>query len=138
LADDRPMPDRLDVLLKTMGADGSWPVFLRENGRRLTRQWSNRRFRKCRERAGLDAKYGPHSLRHTYATELLETGSDIRVVQECLRHTSIRTTERYTLVRKGPKALAVRRLHFGVTVTMQERKEDPYAVAGVEEAAKPA
>ncbi len=81
---------------------GSPAVFLNARGGRLSRQAAWMILRKAAERAGLpvDGPHGvsPHTLRHSYATHLLDGGADIRVVQELLGHTSVATTQVYTLV----------------------------------------
>jgi integrase/recombinase XerD len=81
---------------------GSPAVFLNARGGRLSRQAAWMILRKAAERAGLpvDGPHGvsPHTLRHSYATHLLDGGADIRVVQELLGHTSVTTTQVYTLV----------------------------------------
>jgi integrase/recombinase XerD len=72
-------------------------VFLNARGGRLTRQGAWLVLHAAAERAGL-ADISPHTLRHSFATHLLDGGADIRVVQELLGHASVTTTELYTLV----------------------------------------
>jgi integrase/recombinase XerD len=72
-------------------------VFLNARGGRLTRQGAWLVLHAAAERAGL-ADVSPHTLRHSFATHLLDGGADIRVVQELLGHASVTTTQIYTLV----------------------------------------
>lgn len=76
----------------------------------MSRRDANRMFAGYRERAGLAPSFGPHSMRHTLATELLEHGVNLRVVQELLGHKDISTTQVYTEIRIGPKAAATQLL----------------------------
>ncbi|MCT4614399.1 MAG: site-specific integrase [Marinifilaceae bacterium] len=59
--------------------------------------------KKAAQKAGIIAKVTPHTLRHSYATHMLESGTDIRVIQELLGHSSVRTTEIYTHISKKIK-----------------------------------
>jgi integrase/recombinase XerD len=73
-------------------------LFLNQRGGRLSRQGVHRMLRQAVGRAGIDKRMTPHTLRHSFATHLLEGGADIRVVQELLGHASLSTTQIYTLV----------------------------------------
>jgi integrase/recombinase XerD len=78
-------------------ASASPAVFLNARGGRLTRQGAWGVLKAAADRAGLDG-VSPHTLRHSYATHLLDGGADVRVVQELLGHASVTTTQIYTMV----------------------------------------
>ena len=73
-------------------------VFLNSRGGRLSRQSAWAVLAKAAQRAGISVDVSPHTLRHSYATHLLDGGADVRVVQELLGHASVTTTQVYTLV----------------------------------------
>jgi len=73
-------------------------LFLGVRGARLSRQAAWEVVRRSAEIAGVGDQIGPHTLRHPYATHLMEGGADVRVVQELLGHASVTTTQIYTLV----------------------------------------
>ena len=73
-------------------------LFLGVRGSRLTRQNAWLLLRAVTERAKLDIELSPHSMRHSFATHLLQGGADVRVVQELLGHASVATTQIYTRV----------------------------------------
>jgi len=72
------------------------PLFLGDRGGRLARQQAWAVVKRAAVRAGLGDRVSPHTLRHSFATHLLEGGADLRVVQELLGHASISTTQLYT------------------------------------------
>ena len=73
-------------------------LFLNHRGGRLSRQSAWNLVAKAASRAGLLNQVTPHSMRHSFATHLLDGGADIRVVQELLGHSSVTTTQIYTLI----------------------------------------
>ncbi|WP_232820116.1 site-specific tyrosine recombinase XerD [Nocardioides allogilvus] len=73
-------------------------MFLNSRGGRLSRQSAWAVLVKAAERAGVTRDVSPHTLRHSFATHLLDGGADVRVVQELLGHASVTTTQVYTLV----------------------------------------
>lgn len=73
-------------------------VFLNARGGRLSRQSAWTVLKKSAERAGVSVDVSPHTMRHSFATHLLDGGADVRVVQELLGHASVTTTQIYTLV----------------------------------------
>jgi len=77
---------------------GTPALFVNTRGDRLSRQSAWAVLRSVAEKAGITAEVSPHTLRHSYATHLLDGGADIRVVQELLGHASVTTTQIYTLV----------------------------------------
>jgi integrase/recombinase XerD len=81
----------------TAGA-GTPALFLNQRGGRLSRQSAWSAIGAAAARAGLEGRVSPHTLRHSFATHLLDGGADVRVVQELLGHASVTTTQIYTMV----------------------------------------
>ncbi|QBX57017.1 site-specific tyrosine recombinase XerD [Nocardioides seonyuensis] len=76
----------------------SGALFLNSRGGRLSRQSAWAVLARAAERAGVNKDVSPHTLRHSFATHLIDGGADVRVVQELLGHASVTTTQVYTLV----------------------------------------
>lgn len=81
-----------------VGGTSTPALFLNARGGRLSRQSAWAVLQKAAERAGVTKHVSPHTLRHSFATHLLDGGADVRVVQELLGHASVTTTQVYTLV----------------------------------------
>ncbi|CAN5708685.1 site-specific tyrosine recombinase XerD [soil metagenome] len=100
----RPAVTALDAYLVRGRPDlarrgrGTPAIFLNARGGRLSRQSAWQVLQDSAERAGISSAVSPHTLRHSFATHLLDGGADVRVVQELLGHASVTTTQIYTLV----------------------------------------
>ncbi len=102
----------LDLWRGRLASAGSGKtLFLTRNGNPLSRMTVWNIVRKSAGKAGLGKEVHPHSLRHSFATHLLEGGADLRVVQELLGHSDIRTTEIYTSVSRRMLSRAVEKFH---------------------------
>lgn len=91
--------------------DGMTPVFVNRFGSRLTTRSVGRMLEKYIKESGLDGRTSPHTLRHSFATHLLDRGADIRSVQELLGHKSLTTTQIYTHVTSASLLEAYERAH---------------------------
>lgn len=87
------------------------PVFVNRLGTRLTTRSVGRMLEKYIKQAGLDGRTSPHTLRHSFATHLLDRGADIRSVQELLGHKSLVTTQIYTHVSTSSLRAAYEKAH---------------------------
>ena len=93
------LPVREKVLMESRRAGPASPaLFLNARGGRLTTRSVDRLVQKYIRAVGLNVKASPHSLRHAFASHLLDEGADLRAIQEMLGHESLATTQKYTQV----------------------------------------
>ncbi|MCM8825802.1 MAG: tyrosine-type recombinase/integrase [Candidatus Omnitrophica bacterium] len=104
-------PSYIRPLLEYLISKGKVFLFESRNGRPITRQNLWKIVKQAGKRAALETNLKPHMLRHTFATQLLESGMDIRIIQELLGHKSISTTKIYTQVSKSQIRKIYRRFH---------------------------
>ncbi len=90
---------------------GKSPLFVGARGQKLDPGVFQRQLRKLRAMLGLPESATPHALRHSFATHLLESGADLRSIQELLGHASLSTTQRYTKVDRERLLSAFKKAH---------------------------
>ena len=91
--------------------NGPHPLLISVRGNRMSAAMLRRRFHMLATLAGIPADIAPHAMRHTFATDLLEGGADLRSVQELLGHASLSTTQIYTHLTPDRLKRAVAQAH---------------------------
>jgi integrase/recombinase XerD len=86
-------------------------LFVTRQGKRIDRVFVWKMIKTQAKHAGIEKNISPHTLRHSFATHLLDNGADLRVIQEMLGHASINSTERYTHVSRSRLQEAFQRFH---------------------------
>jgi integrase/recombinase XerD len=104
---------------------GSAAIFLNSRGSRLSRQGAWAILKRAAEHAAITSNISPHTLRHSFATHLLDGGADVRVVQELLGHASVTTTQLYTLVTVERLREVYAMAHPRAMSAMSERADRP-------------
>jgi integrase/recombinase XerC len=89
---------RNEFLQKQQGSEADPPLFLSRSGRRITPRSVARIVDRYVLQSGISKKVSPHTLRHSFATHLLDAGADLRAIQELLGHENLSTTQKYTSV----------------------------------------
>ncbi|MBI1269862.1 tyrosine recombinase [bacterium] len=112
-----PLLSELSQSINRAKEAGGEALFLDDRGNRLSRSHVWRLIKRIASEAGVTRELSPHTLRHSFATHLLENGADLRSVQELLGHASVVTTQLYTHVSRNhlKEAYANAQSHFGNT-----------------------
>ena len=108
---ERGRPELLAQAKHHDAAAGLHPLFISVRGNRMSSAMLRRRFHMLANLAGIPADIAPHAMRHTFATDLLEGGADLRSVQELLGHASLSTTQIYTHLTPDRLKRAVAQAH---------------------------
>lgn len=103
--------DAVDHYLTNWRQNAEGPLFVTAQGKRIDRVTVWKRVKFYAKKIGIDKPISPHTLRHSFATHLLENGADLRIIQEMLGHVSIHTTDRYTHVSQKHLNEAFDRFH---------------------------
>lgn len=98
-----PASKKIDIYLQSarmqlLNGKTSYYLFLNRYGQKMSRQAVWKLLKKTAYKCRLDSRISPHTMRHSFATHLLEAGADLRTIQELLGHSDISTTQKYTHV----------------------------------------
>ncbi|MFT4967682.1 MAG: integrase/recombinase XerC [Candidatus Deianiraeaceae bacterium] len=91
------------------------PIFLSTTGKQFTPRMFQLAIEKARNALGLTSSLTPHALRHSFASHILENGGDIRIIQEILGHSSLKTTQKYLKINNNALENAYNKFHTNLT-----------------------
>lgn len=106
-----PQEITLEFLNKTKIPQNKMPIFLSKTGKKFTPRMFQQIIANARNIIGLSSSFTPHALRHSFATHILENGGDIKIIQELLGHSSLKTTQKYLKVSNTALENAYNKFH---------------------------
>ena len=108
---EMPAEIRAEFLKSNNIRSNEMPVFLSKTGKKFTPRMFQAIIEKARNTIGLHSSFTPHALRHSFATHILNNGGDIKIIQNILGHSSLKTTQKYLKVSDTSLEAAYKKFH---------------------------